>query len=35
MPGLFDKTCDFNDDLFRNIVSLRESVDLFADLIGQ
>jgi hypothetical protein len=32
MPGLFDKTCDFNDDLFRNIVSLRESTDLFSDL---
>jgi hypothetical protein len=32
MPSLFDKTCDFNDDLFRNIVSLRESVDLFSDL---
>jgi hypothetical protein len=32
MPSLFDKTCDYNDDLFRNIVSLRESVDLFSDL---
>ncbi|MDD2732654.1 MAG: RES family NAD+ phosphorylase [Desulfuromonadaceae bacterium] len=32
MPSMFDKTCDFNDDLFRNIVSLRESVDLFSDL---
>lgn len=32
MPGLFDKTCDFNDNLFRNIVSLRESIDLFSDL---
>lgn len=32
MPSLFDKTCDFDDDLFRNIVSLRESVDLFSDL---
>lgn len=32
MPSLFDKTCDFDDDLYRNIVSLRESVDLFSDL---
>ena len=32
MPSLFDKTCDFNDEIFRNIVSLRESVDLFSDL---
>ncbi len=32
MAALFDKTCDFDDDLYRNIVSLRESVDLFADL---
>lgn len=30
--ALFDTTCDFNNDLFRNIVSLRESVDLFSDL---
>lgn len=32
MPTLFDKTCDFDDDLFRNVVSLREAVDLFSDL---
>jgi len=32
MPSLFDKTSDFNDDLLRNIVSLRESIDLFSDL---
>jgi len=32
MPSLFDKTCDFDDDLLRNIVSLRESIDLFSDL---
>ena len=31
MP-LFDKTRDFNDDAYRNIVSLRESEDLFDDL---
>jgi hypothetical protein len=29
---LFEKTCDFDDDAFRNIVSLRESEDLFSDL---
>lgn len=34
MRSLFDKTCDFNDDIFRNIVSLRESIDLFDDLSG-
>jgi len=32
MPSLFDKGCEFDDDLFRNIVSLRESIDLFSDL---
>jgi hypothetical protein len=32
MASLYDKTFDFNNDVFRNIVSLRESVDLFADL---
>lgn len=31
---LFDKTRDFNDDAYRNIVSLRTSVDLFDDLTG-
>lgn len=31
-PSLFDKTRDFDDDAFRNIVSLRESEDLFSDL---
>ena len=29
---LYDKTRDFNKDVFRNIVSLRESVDLFDEL---
>lgn len=33
-PSLFDKTRDFDDDAFRNIVSLRESEDLFSDLSG-
>lgn len=28
----FDKLCDFNDNLIRNIVSLRKSEDLFDDL---
>lgn len=32
MNGLLDTTTDFSGDLFRNIVSLRESRDLFADL---
>lgn len=32
MRSLFDRTCDFDDDIFRNIVSLRESIDLFSDL---
>jgi hypothetical protein len=31
-PSLFDKTRDFDDDAYRNIVSLRESEDLFSDL---
>jgi len=31
-PALFDKTRDFDDDAYRNIVSLRESEDLFSDL---
>ena len=34
MTPLFDKTRDFNDDVYRNIVSLRESEDLFDDLTG-
>lgn len=33
MP-LLDTTRDFSDDVFRNIVSLRESEDLFDDLSG-
>ena len=32
MHALFNTTRDFDDDTFRNIVSLRESVDLFAEL---
>jgi len=32
VQSLFDKTADFNDDVFRNITSLRESEDLFDDL---
>ena len=32
MPSLFDKTRDFDNNAFRNIVSLRESEDLFSDL---
>lgn len=32
MQALFSKTRDFNDDVFRNITSLRESIDLFKDL---
>lgn len=38
MKTLFVKTHDFQGDVFRNIVSLRESVDLFDDLtdhVGQ
>jgi len=31
-PTLFDTTRDFDEDAFRNIVSLRESEDLFSDL---
>ena len=30
--ALFDTTRDFDDDAYRNIVSLRESEDLFSDL---
>lgn len=33
MP-LLDTTRDFSDDVFRNVVSLRESEDLFDDLSG-
>ncbi len=33
-PLLFDKTRDFDGDAYRNIVSLRESEDLFSDLSG-
>jgi len=33
-PSLFDKTRDFDGDAYRNIVSLRESEDLFSDLSG-
>lgn len=32
MTGLFGKNAEFNGDVFRNIVSLRESRNLFADL---
>jgi hypothetical protein len=32
MEGLFIKTVDFDDDIYRNIVSLRVSDDLFDDL---
>lgn len=31
-PSLFDRTRDFDGDAYRNIVSLRESEDLFSDL---
>jgi RES domain-containing protein len=31
-PALFDKSRDVDDDAYRNIVSLRESEDLFSDL---
>ena len=34
MKGLFDSNIDFDRDLFRNIVSLRESECLFDDLTG-
>jgi len=33
MDGLFDRNRDFNDSIIRNIVSLRESQDLFDDLV--
>ncbi len=32
MKALFDRSVDFNSDVFRNINSLRESCDLFDDL---
>jgi len=32
LKTLLNRTRDLNDDVFRNIVSLRESVDLFDDL---
>lgn len=32
MKALFDRSVDFNSDVFRNINSLRESRDLFDDL---
>ena len=32
MKALFDKSSDFNNDVFRNIASLRKSQDLFDDL---
>lgn len=32
MKSLFERVRDFSDDIFRNIVSLRESQDLFDDL---
>ena len=35
MKSLFEKVRDFNDDVFRNIVSLRESQDLFDDLTDE
>ena len=35
MKTLFGRTCDFQGDVYRNIVSLRESVDLFDDLIDE
>lgn len=33
MEGLFEKTRDFNSDIVRNIVSLRDSQNLFDDLV--
>lgn len=33
MVDLFDKNIDFNDDVYRNIVSLKISEDLFDDLV--
>lgn len=35
MKSLFDRVKDFNGDVFRNIVSLRESQDLFDDLTNE
>lgn len=35
MKALFEKVRDFNDDVYRNIVSLRESQDLFDDLADE
>lgn len=32
MERLFERLCDFRQDVFRNIVSLRESIDLFDDI---
>ena len=34
MEGLFDRLADFDQDVYRNIVSLRTSQDLFDDLSG-
>lgn len=34
MQQLFEKSHDLDDRLFRNIVSLRETEDLFDDLVG-
>lgn len=34
MQGLFDRVVDFDQEVFRNIVSLRTSQDLFDDLAG-
>lgn len=34
MRSIFSKSTDFNQDVYRNIVSLRESRDLFDDLTG-
>lgn len=34
MRTIFGKSTDFNQDVYRNIVSLRESQDLFEDLTG-
>lgn len=31
-PQLYDRLCDFRQDAYRNIVSLRESEDLFDDI---
>ncbi len=32
MEGLFDRLCDFRQDVYRNVVSLREATDLFDDI---